>query len=115
MWWKTVKIAGIVSAVLITLLFVAILILVTRPAVLVGVDGTYLANSLAGGTGEPECRKAGDGTWDCYQLGNPPPRYRVEVDWMGCWEAARLTPARGSSDPRERDGCIELGDIITFD
>ena len=36
MWWKGVKVLGIVSAVLLTLAFFFILIMVTRPALLVG-------------------------------------------------------------------------------
>ena len=114
--WTAVKIVGVASAVLLTVAFLVILVLVTRPAVLAGVDGTYVANSLAGSSGEPACRKVEDGSWDCYQLGKPLTRYRVKVDWMGCWDATRLSRNFESGlNPKHLDGCIELGDIITFD
>lgn len=114
--WTAVKIIGVIAATLLTLIFIFILIMVTRPAILAGVDGTYLANSLAGSSGEPACRKADDDRWDCYQLGSPLTHYRAEVDWMGCWKATRISRNYESGlNPKRLDGCIELGDIITFD
>jgi len=115
MWWKAVKILGAVSAVLVTLVFIVILILVTRPAVLLGVDGESLSTSLAGHSGLPDCRKQPDGSWVCPRPGRPPVSYRAEVNWMGCWKAASLAPATGQDVLRQLDGCIELGDIFTFE
>lgn len=113
--WTAVKIAGLVSGILLTIAFIAILILVTRPAVLLGVDGDSVANSVAGHSGEPACRKLESDDWRCYQLGSPPPEYRVEVDWMGCWKATRLSRSAGSGDPKRLEGCIDLDDIVALD
>ncbi|HRV60304.1 MAG TPA: hypothetical protein P5138_06710 [Solirubrobacterales bacterium] len=116
--WTAVKIGAIIGGVLLTLTFIAILIMVTRPAVLTGVAGPDLANSVAriDQSSEGSCRKVSGGTWDCDVHGpNANGSFQVEVDWLGCWKAERTGPASGSGLPAERDGCIELGDIITFD
>ena len=105
MWWRAVKIAAIVSAVLVTLAFLTLLIAVTRPVILWGVNGERLASSVGHGT----CAKVAGGDWDCHTSADPPTHYRVDVDWMGCWKAE---PRNGSG---RLEGCIELGDIVTFD
>lgn len=111
MWWKAVKIAAIVSAVLATVAFLTFLIAVTRPALLWGVDGESLRRSVGHGT----CEELADGGWDCHVSADPPTHYRVDVDWMGCWKATLTEPEPSDLIPAERDGCIELGDVITFD
>ncbi len=124
MWWKGVKVLGIVSAVLLTLAFFFILIMVTRPALLVGVSGDDLAHSLANTTspsGGSNCRKEPEGNWTCNFA--PPDgswtRYEVAVDWLGCWDATALgrpgEGASGTSTPDPRSGCIELGDVIRIE
>ncbi|MCB0857789.1 MAG: hypothetical protein KDB57_06690 [Solirubrobacterales bacterium] len=118
MWWTGVKILGVLSAVLLTLAFFFILVMVTRPALLAGVSADDLAHSLANTTspgGGSNCRKADDGEWTCWfagQSGNA--RYRLEVNWMGCWEASRTETLVGEA-PESKSGCIELGDVIRID
>jgi hypothetical protein len=123
-WWKGVKVLGIASAVLLTLAFLFILIMVTRPALLVGVSGDDLAHSLANTTspsGGSNCRKAEDGDWVCNFA--PPgglwTRYEVTVDWLGCWEAGLPgtdSSASGTAGSRYyKSGCIELGDVIRIE
>ena len=101
MWWKGVRIAAVVSAVVVTLAFLALLVAVTRPAILWGVTGESLAASI----GEGVCHMSADGEWVCEP--GTGKVYRVDVDWMGCWQAERPAP--------RQSGCIELGDIITLD
>jgi hypothetical protein len=120
MWWKGVKILAVASAALVTLLFIGILIMVTRPALLLGVDGESLANSVAGRSGQLDCRQLPDDTWLCPKSGRHRTPARVDVDWMGCW---KIKPKREIPDdpmsegPGDLDatGCIELGDIFAFD
>ena len=105
--WTAVKIAGIVAAMVVTLAFLCLLVLVTRPAVLLGVSDSSLASSVNGGSTSERCQSS-SGEWICPVEGVG--AYRVWVDWMGCWKGVRV------DDPSARiDGCIELGDIITFD
>lgn len=111
MWWRAVKIAAIVSAVLITLAFLTLLVAVTRPVILWGVNSERLASSIGHGT----CAKVAGGDWDCHTSADPPTHYRVDVDWMGCWKATLTEPEPNPGIPGHRDGCIDLGDVITFD
>ncbi len=124
MWWKGVKILGALSAVVLGLLFIFILIMVTRPALLVGVSADDLAHSLANTTspsGGSNCRKEADGNWTCNFA--PPDgswrRYEVSVDWLGCWDAtlpgADTSTSGTSSSPYDKSGCIELGDVIRIE
>jgi len=110
MWWRAVKVAAAVGVFLVALAFLALLVAVTRPSIIWGVSGARLASSIGNGT----CREAGD-DWICHTSADPPTRYRVDVDWMGCWKGTRIQPARSADIPAERDGCIQLGDVITFD
>ena len=111
--WTVVKIAGIVSAVLVTLLFIALLVMVTRPALLLGVSESSLSSSIQDETTGAGCEKGPAGEWFCVL--DDDRRFRVDVDWMGCWQAETNEPAVRSNLPSKRDGCIELADIITFD
>lgn len=116
--WTVVKIAGIVSAVLVTLLFIALLVMVTRPALLIGVDGNTLAESVSGGNGpydEGTCRKQDDGNWVCRVKGPNTGTFDVNVNWMGCWTGVPAGQSSGSDQARETAGCIDLNDIISFD
>lgn len=114
--WTAVKIAAAVSAVLLTLVFIGLLVMVTRPALLTGVSGTSLALSLSGGDGSGvggACSKRPDGDWNCSVSGrNANGAYLVDVDWMGCWTAV---PRPGPGSSQREKGCIELSDIINLD
>lgn len=109
MWWKAVKIAGIASAVLLSVVFIAILVLTTRPALLMGVGPTRLAHSIEREGGSVFCRDLPGDEWRCRNT-DTGIEYRVDVDWMGCWKAEPLRDGTG-----RLDGCIELGDVVTFD
>jgi hypothetical protein len=118
MLMKVGKITALVCGVLVTLLFIVLLIMVTRPALLTGVSGDYLSNSVNGSDGGQACRKLEGGDWRCTSGSGR--AFRVEVDWMGCW---KIKPKREIPDdpmsegPGEHStkGCIELGDVVTFD
>ncbi len=123
-WWTGVKILGIVSAVLLTLAFILILVMVTRPAILVGTSSDSLAHSLANTTspsGGANCREAPEGNWTCNFA--PPDglwtRYEVTVDWLGCWDAtlpgADSSTSGTPSSQMDKSGCIELGDVIRIE
>lgn len=126
MLWKVVKIAVIVSGTMLTLFFIGLVVMVTRPALLVGVDGSSLAYSLSGGlSGSSEggsCSKA-DGAWRCSVHGpNATGSFDVDVNWMGCWKARSRNPAarQAGPDPRQAgpdqlSGCIQLGDVIQIE
>jgi len=116
--WTAVKILGIACATLLTLIFIAILVMTTRPALLMGVSGDSLARSIAGGDSSSDggtCDKQPDGDWNCSVHGpDANGTYLVDVNWLGCWTA---TPNHRQSDrpsPGVVKGCIELGDIVTF-
>lgn len=114
--WTAVKIAAITGATLLILLFVALLVMVSRPALLVGVSGEDLAHSLRGGSGAPYCEKSGDGNWACeLEADKAMTRYEVDVNWMGCWKARRIGGPVTEFTPASRDGCIELGDVIQLE
>jgi len=114
MWWKAVKIAAVIGGGLLALFFIALVIMVSRPALLVGVSGDDLAYSVSGGVGGSEggsCSKQDDGDWLCGVSG-PKARgeFKVDVDWTGCWRAEAVRR------PDERhEGCIRLGDVITLE
>ncbi|MCB0869886.1 MAG: hypothetical protein KDB52_03555 [Solirubrobacterales bacterium] len=101
------KVIAIVSATLLTLVFIVILILATRPALLMGVGPSRLAHSIEKDQGTVFCQDLPEG-WRCKNV-DKGIEYDVNVDWMGCWKAE---PRNGSG---RLEGCIELGDIVTFD
>ena len=116
--WTAVKIGGIISGVLVTLLFIGLLVMVTRPALLTGVDGNTLAESVSGGNGpydEGSCSKQDDGSWVCRVKGPNTGTFEVDVNWMGCWTGTPTSQSSGPDSARETSGCIELADIISFD
>lgn len=114
--WTAVKIVGAVCAVLLCLVFVLILVLTTRPAVLTGVGGSDLGRSVSESDAATPCSKGSDGNWNCPRETNlGVARYRVDVDWMGCWKADRVAGPDTRLSPSEKSGCIELGDLIVFD
>lgn len=108
--WTAVKIGAIISAVLLTLAFIGILIMVTRPALLSGVSSDSLAHSLDG-PNYGDCRKLEDDNWECSSPEGL--THRVEVDWLGCWkvvETQRQDDRVALTEPES--GCIELEDIV---
>ena len=89
-----------------------------RPALLFGVDGESLQNSVDRLFAESnECRPAGD-NWICSSYDSTMSgdrEYRIDVDWAGCWEGEPVPYSRETSGPEadERiDGCITLKDLI---
>jgi len=111
---KVAKLAALICGVLLTLLFIALLIMVTRPALLTGVSGDYLSNSFNGSVYGPACHKIEGGDWRCVSESGD--ASRLEVDWMGCWKSFPVanTPDSEESGPDHGSGCIQLGDILTF-
>jgi hypothetical protein len=104
--------------VLVVLTLVATAGFLYRPAVLLGVDGRALADSVAAEAGGSEtfdeCRERGSSRWRCLASdGSNAARYDVEVDGRGCWTARRL----GEADRRDRvrartSGCIGVLDYV---
>ena len=116
MWWTVVKIGAAIGAALLALLFIALLVMVTRPALLVGVSGDSLSNSLQGSGGQAACKKAGNDDWTCSREADQGmTRYRVNVDWVGCWKAERVSGPVTEFTPAASDGCIQLGDVFPTD
>lgn len=117
MAWKAFKLVGIVCAGLLTVVFVVLLVLVTRPVLLTGVSGYDLAHSVAGATSASEggnCRKLPDSRWRCSVTGpDANGSYLVKVNWMGCWTATPTGPPKPEVTTRHT-GCIELGDVVTL-
>ncbi len=115
MWWKVVKIGAIASGVIVMLAFIGLLVMVTRPALLVGVDGSALAYSIGDGEASSgDCNRSTGGDWRCHLLGGEVSgRFDVNVNWMGCWTATLDRASPGANPPGQLDGCIQLGDVIT--
>lgn len=113
--WTAVKAGAIVGGVLLTLSFLALLIMVTRPALFVGVDGSALAYSIGEGeSSSGECNKTPGGDWRCHLIGGDiSGKFKVSVNWMGCWKATLVQASPEASPPAKTDGCIQLGDVIT--
>lgn len=110
---KVAKWAAIVVGVTVSLLFLVLLVMVTRPAVLTGVSETYLSRSVAGEDSGTTCQKLDDGDWRCSSSTGPD--LTIDVDWMGCWKVVAppaKDPLSGDSNPSD---CIQLDDIFTFD
>ncbi|MBN8869207.1 MAG: hypothetical protein J0H66_04920 [Solirubrobacterales bacterium] len=88
-----------------------------RPALLIGVDGKDLQNSVDRlFTENKRCQEAGD-DWICWSYDDQisgDRRYRTDVNWMGCWEATAIrNKGEGNwaiEDP-ETSGCITLIDL----
>ncbi len=116
--WTAVKILAVVCASLLTLIFIAILVMTTRPALLMGVSGDGLARSIAGGNPASDgggCTKRRNGDWKCWVHGpEANGTYLVDVNWMGCWTATPVRRQVDRGNSGQVKGCIELGDIITF-
>lgn len=112
--WTAVKIIAVVSATLLALLFLATLVMVTRPALLLGVSSDALANSIAQDFSfdQGTCSKLANENWRCSIEGSGASgTYEVDVDWMGCWKSV---PATSTASGVDASGCIELGDVVTF-
>ncbi len=106
------KWVAVTLGVVVTLLFLALLVMVTRPAVLAGVSGNYLSRSVGGEDGGATCRKLDDGNWRCSTPSGP--GLTINVDWMGCWKVIAPPETDPLSAPAGSD-CIQLDDIFTFD
>ncbi len=122
--WTVVKIIGAISAALLTLAFIVLLILVTRPAVLLGVSDDSMSFSVSrnneipdsGESSGADCRKREDGEWRCIVSGGRMPgQLELDVNWMGCWTASRLSPGAVTDDPKGLKGCVSLSDAVHFD
>jgi hypothetical protein len=98
-------------------LLLAVGLLASRPAPLIGVHGTALQYSVGGGnlgSSMPPCRHAGDGSWSCqkYDSGfSSYVPYRVEVGKLGCWNAVRGADT-GEGSEKRLSGCITIWDEI---
>lgn len=118
--WAAVKIGAIIGAVGIMFLFLGLVVMVTRPALLTGVDGSSLAYSVSGGmSGSSDggvCTKGEDGDWTCSVHGpSANGTYAVDVDWTGCWDASLTADRSKFAGPQSLSGCIKLGDVITIE
>ena len=114
--WTAVKIIAAVSATLLSLMFIGLLVMVTRPAVIVGVSESALGRSVSNNENGTPCSRNDDGNWVCPRETNRGmAHYRVDVDWMGCWEADRSSGPETEFTPATKSGCVELGDVVTFD
>jgi hypothetical protein len=104
--------------VLVVLTLVATAGFLYRPAVLLGVDGRALADSVAAETGGSgafeECRERAGPRWRCLASdGSNAARYDVKVDGRGCWTARRVGEAGGRDRlPARTSGCIAVFDYV---
>jgi hypothetical protein len=93
-----------------------------RPAVVLGVGGKALANSVRSETGgssfiTASCRERAGESWRCSipdRGASSTVTYEVDTrgGW-GCWDALRVGPRAGEGDtPRTASGCINSFDLI---
>lgn len=102
---RVILIGGFVVGLL---LAAVALIIVFAPTPYLGVKHDSLAASIGG---ETTCRPGG-GTWNCSKtVDGAQARYKVTVDWAGCWSGTLAGPpaARGKADPKI-SGCVSLLD-----
>lgn len=71
---------------------------------------------------DPRCSRAEQaGEWRCYTprydsevSGIFGATYRVEVNWIGCWEATRIRGRAKDAFPDRAEGCVKLKDNVRF-
>lgn len=104
---RTVVVAAMCTG---ALLVAAVALLLFRPALILGVDSSTLSCSVDCNSAPP-CVHLVGGAWACYRTNGSGDlvRYRVTVNGLGCWHAARTEPDSEGS-PAEVDGCISLFD-----
>ena len=115
---RKVGLVGFSVAVL-TLLAITV-VFFYRPALVIGVHGEELGESISNGLGRHSphglCDEIGDGRWDCSIFVEPDPGsgggtipYRAESDDSGCWHARPYDAL-----PRRADltGCIDVWDFL---
>ena len=85
-----------------------------RPTPLIGLDGDALAHSVPGSIGA--CREITGGEWTCaVEDGKRKARYRVDVDWAGCWEGEVSGASIPGQSPRMISGCIDIWDHLRIE
>jgi hypothetical protein len=101
-------------------LLVAIALFLYRPALVLGVHGDHLGESISSelGSHSPSglCDEAANGRWDCAIVIEPDPGsgggdvvYRAESDDSGCWHARSPAAMRQRND---LSGCIGVLDLF---
>jgi hypothetical protein len=91
-----------------------------RPAMVIGVQGDLLGESISNALGRHspsgECHQAADDRWSCSIIIEPDPgsgggpvSYKAEVDGEGCWHARQV-----DAPPQRADltGCINVLDVL---
>lgn len=99
-------------------LLLAVGLLASRPAPIVGVHGKALQYSLGGGnlgSSMAPCDPAGNGIWSCQRYddgfsGTVP--YEVKIDGLGCWRGVRVGSAPAEGAEKRLSGCITVWDEI---
>jgi len=91
-----------------------ILLFTARPTPVVGVDAGSLAHSVR--SADTGCSRNSGGTWDCAHKGRQgTTHYRVDVDWIGCWDAERVKGPVTKDAPRSLSGCIDIWDHLQLE
>jgi hypothetical protein len=91
-----------------------------RPALVIGVHGNHLGESISNDLGRHSshglCHEVVNGRWDCSIFVEPDPgsgggevAYRAESEDSGCWHARTYAPARRRAD---LTGCISVLDLF---
>lgn len=99
-------------------LLLAVGLLASRPAPVIGVHGKALQYSVGGGnlgSSMPPCRPAGDGVWSCQRYDDGfsgTVSYEVKVDGLGCWRGVRVGATPGEGAEKRPSGCITVWDEI---
>lgn len=91
------------------------LIVLFAPTPYLGTNHAALSSSVGGSAGKA-CHPGGDG-WICSTgSGSADPRYRVNVDWAGCWSGRLIGPGgvNRASEPNI-SGCVALIDHLRAD
>ena len=98
-----------------TLFLVALaLVVMFAPTPYLGTSHGALANSV-GGSSARDCRPAG-GSWICVtEEGDSVARYRVSVDWAGCWSGDLVGARKPAGAETSISGCVSIFDHLTAD
>lgn len=98
-------------------LLLAVGLLASRPAPVVGVHGEALQYSVGNGnlgSSVPPCSPTPDGTWSCQRYDDgfsSTVTYRVKANRLGCWRAVRISSS-GEGSEKRLSGCITVWDEI---
>lgn len=103
-----IAVAALVTCVILvggTLLFTA------RPTPVMGLDADALSHSVA--SSGAQCSEDPGGNWACAIFGkDKPTRYRVEANWLGCWDGARIAGPVTADTPEGISGCVDIWDHV---